>query len=75
MSTRPKWSSGALARIAVPAAAEVRWYAGGDTVRAAYTLRAEDDDWGQPRTLVREVMDDAARERLGHNIIGLSATA
>ncbi|BBX75798.1 catalase [Mycobacterium shinjukuense] len=51
-------------------AAEVRWYADGDMVRAAYTLRAEDDDWGQAGTLVREVLDDDARDRLVHNIIG-----
>ena len=31
------------------------WYADGDMVRAAYTLHAEDDDWGQAGTLVREV--------------------
>ena len=37
---------------------------------AAYTLHAEDDDWGQAGTLVREVMDDAARERLVDNIVG-----
>ena len=30
----------------------------------AYTLHAEDDDFGQPGTLVREVMDDAERGRL-----------
>ena len=35
------------------------WYADGEMVRAAYTLRAEDDDWGQAGTLVREVLDDA----------------
>ena len=40
-------------------AAEVLWYADGDMVRTAYTLRADDDDWGQAGTLVREVMDDA----------------
>jgi catalase len=51
-------------------APEVRWYADGEMVRAAYTLRRDDDDWGQPGTLVRQVMDDAARERLAHNIIG-----
>ena len=39
-------------------------------VRAAYTLHAEDDDWGQAGTLVREVLDDAARERLVDNIVG-----
>jgi catalase len=51
-------------------AAEVRWHADGDMVRSAYTLHAEDDDWGQAGTMVREVLDDAARERLAHNIIG-----
>jgi catalase len=44
--------------------------ADGEMVRSAYTLRAEDDDWGQPGTMVREVLDDAARDRLAHNIIG-----
>jgi catalase len=39
-------------------------------VRAAYTLRADDDDWGQAGTMVREVLDDAARERLVSNIAG-----
>jgi hypothetical protein len=46
------------------------WYADGDMVRQAYTLRQDDDDWGQAGTLVREVMDDAARDRLVSNIVG-----
>ncbi|MDQ1690151.1 MAG: catalase, partial [Pseudonocardiales bacterium] len=46
------------------------WYADGDMVRAAYTLHPEDDDWGQPGKLVREVLDDAARERLVNNVVG-----
>jgi len=46
------------------------WHADGDMVHAAYTLHAEDDDWGQPGTLVREVLDDAARGRLVDNIVG-----
>jgi catalase len=46
------------------------WYADGDMVRAAYTLHAEDDDWGQPGTMVRDVLDDAARARLVDNIVG-----
>lgn len=46
------------------------WYADGDMVRKAYTLRADDDDWGQAGTLVREVLDDAARTRLVSNIVG-----
>jgi catalase len=39
------------------------WASDGDMVRSAYTLHAEDDDFGQARTLLTEVMDDAARER------------
>src|SRR5882724_4794573 len=46
------------------------WHADGDMVRTAYTLRPDDDDWGQPGTMVREVLDDAARERLVSNIVG-----
>jgi catalase len=46
------------------------WYSDGEMVHAAYTLHAEDDDWGQAGTLVREVMDDAARTRLVNNIVG-----
>jgi catalase len=51
-------------------AAEVHWEADGEMVRAAYTLRRDDDDWGQAGTLVREVLDDAARDRLVSNIVG-----
>ncbi|MCQ0092262.1 catalase [Roseovarius sp. M141] len=47
-----------------------QWYADGDMVRQAYTLREDDDDWGQAGTLVRDVMDDAARDRLVGNIVG-----
>jgi len=47
-----------------------QWYVDGDMVREAYTLRKEDDDWGQAGTLVREVLDDDARERLVSNIVG-----
>ena len=46
------------------------WGASGEFVRAAYTLRKEDDDWGQPGTLVRQVMDDAARARFVSNVVG-----
>ena len=51
------------------------WAADGEMVRAAYTLRAADDDFGQPRTMVREVLDDDARERLVSNVAGTSWTA
>ncbi len=46
------------------------WESSGDMVRAAYTLHAEDDDFGQANALVTKVMDDAARERLVSNVIG-----
>ena len=39
-------------------------------MHAAYVQHAEDDDWGQAGTLFREVMDDAARDRLVGNIVG-----
>ena len=50
--------------------AEALWHADGEMVRAAYTLRPDDDDWGQAGTLVREVMDDAERQRLVSNVAG-----
>ena len=46
------------------------WYSDGEMVRTAYTLREQDDDWGQPGTMVREVLDDAARKRLVSNVVG-----
>jgi catalase len=46
------------------------WHADGEMVRTAYTLRPEDDDWGQAGTLVRDVLDDAARARLVNNVVG-----
>jgi catalase len=46
------------------------WEADGEMVRQAYTLREDDDDFGQPGTLVREVFDDAARDRFVGNVAG-----
>jgi catalase len=46
------------------------WHAVGDMVREAYTLRRDDDDFGQAGTLVRDVMDAEARERLVGNVVG-----
>jgi catalase len=42
----------------------------GEIVRHAYTLREADDDFGQARTLINHVMDDAQRERLVGNVAG-----
>ena len=49
---------------------EESWAADGDMVRAAYELHPEDDDFGQAGTLVREVMDDAQRDRLVEQVAG-----
>jgi catalase len=46
------------------------WNASGDFVHAAYTLRKDDDDWGQAGTLVRKVMDAPQRARLVSNVVG-----
>jgi catalase len=46
------------------------WFTDGDMVHAAQSLHSEDDDWGQAGTLVRKVLDDAARDRLVGNIVG-----
>jgi catalase len=42
----------------------------GEIVREAYALHSEDDDFGQPGTLVRDVYDDAQRERFVANVTG-----
>jgi catalase len=46
------------------------WEANGEFVHAAYTRRKDDDDFGQAGALVRKVMDNAQRDRLGSNIVG-----
>ncbi|MBM9606190.1 catalase [Desulfopila inferna] len=46
------------------------WSASGEFIRAAYAPRKDDDDFIQPGTLVREVMDDAQRDRLVSNVVG-----
>ena len=49
------------------------WAADGDMVRAAATLHREDDDFGQANTLINEVMDEAARDRLVDTVSGMLA--
>ena len=46
------------------------WAADGDLVRSAYTLHSEDDDFGQPGTLVREVFTEADRAGLVETVAG-----
>ena len=49
---------------------EPQWAADGEIIRSAYVDHPEDDDWSQAGTLVREVLDDAARDRLVDNVVG-----
>src|SRR5690606_19587967 len=46
------------------------WEADGELTRHAYDLRADDDDFGQPGTLVREVVDDAQRDEFVKTVAG-----
>ncbi len=53
-----------------PATPEETWAADPEMVRAAYRLHAEDDDFGQAGTLVRDIMDDAGRDGLVEQVAG-----
>ena len=46
------------------------WESDGEMVRQAYTLREDDDDFGQPGILVREVWNDEQRETFVNNVAG-----
>ncbi|WP_017597960.1 catalase [Nocardiopsis lucentensis] len=46
----------------------------GGLVREAYSRHRDDDDFVQPRALINDVMDDAARARLVSNIAGHMST-
>jgi catalase len=46
------------------------WEADGEMVRQAYQLHPEDDDWTQAGMLIREVFDDAARDRFVDTVAG-----
>src|SRR5690606_40111401 len=46
------------------------WESDGEMVRSAYTLHAEDDDFGQPGTMVREVFNDEQRSLLVDQVAG-----
>jgi catalase len=46
------------------------WQADGDMMRTVYELRPDDDDWTQAGTLVRDVWDDAQRDRFVHTVAG-----
>ena len=46
------------------------WDADGEMMRTAYELRADDDDWSQAGSLVRDVWDDEQRDRFVHTVAG-----
>ena len=51
-------------------ATEIAWdVEAAELGRTAYEKHAEDDDFGQPGTLIREVMGDAERDALVTNIV------
>lgn len=52
------------------ASEENTWETSGEILRAPYTLRKDDDDFGQAGTLVREVMNDRQRDLLVSNVAG-----
>ena len=66
----PNSVEGAPAADTVAYAEHAVWAADGEMVRAAYTPHAEDDDYGQANTMINEVLDDAARDRLVDNVAG-----
>ena len=51
-------------------ASEGSWDTDGALIRAAATLHAEDDDFGQAGTLYRKVYDDGAKARLLQTLVG-----
>jgi catalase len=46
------------------------WATSGEILRAPYTLRKDDDDFGQAGSLVRNVMNDRQRDQLVSNVVG-----
>ena len=48
---------------------EPSWFASGEIMRSAYTLRADDNDFVQAGNLYRDVMSETDREHLVNNIV------
>jgi len=65
-------SYGAAGGPAVDAEAgvEVTWESDGELVRSAATLREDDDDFGQPGIMYRDVFSDASKERFHETLLG-----
>jgi catalase len=59
-----------------PSFAETVWgVEGGEMIRSAYEPHRDDDDFAQPGTMYRKVLDDDARARLVSNIVGHATNA
>ncbi|MDR0959567.1 MAG: catalase [Propionibacteriaceae bacterium] len=58
--------------VADPAQAgdERGWESDGEMIRAAATLHSEDDDWGQARSMIRDVFTDEQRDRFVETLAG-----
>lgn len=52
-----------------PAIGEPSYAVSGEIMRSAYTLHAEDDDFGQAGSLYRDVLSATDRDHLVHNIV------
>ena len=52
------------------AAGEGSWEGDGELMRTAYTPRADDSDFGQARTLYRDVYSAEAKKRLQATLLG-----
>ena len=50
--------------------ADPGWETSGEIVRSAYTLRRDDDDFGQPGTLYRTVLSPSEQDNLVANVVG-----
>ena len=66
----PNTQGGPVAGRGVAAADEMGWESDGELLRAAASLHPQDDDFGQPGTLYREVFNDAEKAETVENIAG-----
>jgi len=68
----PVYGSNSVSPVTADAAraGEVNWEADGELIRAAQTLRADDDDFGQAGTLYREVFTDEEKARFHDVLVG-----
>ena len=56
--------------IADPNAVEASWESDGSLLRSAYTLRTDDDDFGQAGILYRDVFTDEQKDRFLETLVG-----